>query len=85
MLPITEEKNVPGKAEYFDKRESVCCGGKIVHWFGRVMLSLDGRTLPSKEHCLMCGQQCETRFNAEYRETQSENGDQNPPTKQTEV
>lgn len=66
-----------GKSEYFDRIESVCHGAKIVQWFGNVTKVLAGADLPlTRTVCMKCSQPCETRLNAEYRETAKATGDQ---------
>jgi len=79
MTPITNEdkavKRVAGSAQSFDRRESVCCGGKIINWAGRVQFAVGEQKLDWVSHCMICGQPCDTRLNAEYKEPQNENGD----------
>jgi hypothetical protein len=94
--PVTNSvevvKRVDGSSEYFNRSESVCCGGKLVQWFGRVTPSFGVQKVQPTWHCMICSKPCETRLNKRFRDTsfratqpsptppQTAKGDPNLPT-----
>lgn len=70
---------IAGRSEYFDRSESVCCGGKLIQWFGKVQPYIGvNQVRAPKWHCMICSQPCETRLNVRFRDTTYDNGAPSP-------